>query len=75
MNKISILDRFASDALNAPAMITGGKSCKKGKSKSSKSKSKNKCKKSKSSKSKSSKSKSSKSRSGGGTCPPKPCKW
>ena len=66
MKKISILDQFAQDAINAPAMITGGKSCKK-KSKSSKSK-KSKSKKSKSSKSKSSKSKSSKSKSRNNCC-------
>ena len=61
--KKSILDQFASDAINAPAAVTGGGG-KKGKSGSGKSKSG----KSGSGKSKSSKSKSSKSRSGGGCC-------
>ncbi len=70
MNKISILDQFAQDAINAPAMITGGKSCKK------KSKSKSKKSKCKSTKSKSSKSKSSKSKSRSNACSvPPPCKW
>ena len=70
--KTSILTQFAADAINAPAVITGGKGCKR-KSKSSKSKSK-KCKKSKS---KSSKSKysCSRSKSSVGYCAPIPCKW
>ena len=70
MNKISILDQFAQDAINAPAIITGGKACKK------KSKSKSKKSKCKSAKSKSSKSKSSKSKSRSNACSvPPPCKW
>ncbi len=72
MNKISILDTFAADAINAPAMITGGGKCKK-KSKSKSKKSKSKCK-SKSKKSKS-KSGSSKSKYGCAPCVPVPCKW
>lgn len=72
MNKVSILDRFASDAINAPATITGGKACKTAKSK--KSKSKNKCAKSKGAKSKSNKckAKSAKSKSSSNICTPKP---
>ena len=73
MNKVSILDRFASDAINAPATITGGKACKTAKSKKSKSKNKNKCK-AKSAKSKSNKckAKSAKSKSRSNICTPKP---
>ena len=51
MSKISILERFAADTINAPATVTGG-----GRNKRSKSKK---------SKSKKSKSKSKSSRSGG----------
>ena len=57
--KVSILDQFATDAINAPAVVTGGGACK----------AKSKSKKSKKSKSK----KSHKSRSKGGGC--SPCKW
>ena len=71
MNKISILDTFAADAINAPAMITGGGKCK-GKSKKGKSK-KGKSKKGKS-KSKS-KSKSYGSRSNNCCVPCIPTKW
>ena len=60
MKKISILDQFASDAINAPAVVTGGGG---GKAKSTKHKSK---------KTKSRKTKSGKSGGGGA---PKPCKW
>ena len=64
MKKISILDQFAADAINAPAVVTGGGGCKpktvKCKTKKSKSK---KCKSSKSKSHKSSKSK-------GGGCKP-----
>ena len=71
MNKISILDQFAQDAINAPAMITGGKACNKAKSKT-----KNKCAKSKSAKSKSCKTKSTKAKSQSNPCSvPPPCKW
>ena len=61
MKKISILDQFAADAINAPAVVTGGGGCKVTKVKTVN------CKKSK-------KSKSKKSKSGGG-CPPRPCGW
>ncbi|MEQ1851715.1 MAG: hypothetical protein ABMA01_09005 [Chthoniobacteraceae bacterium] len=59
--KVSILDQFAADAINAPAVVTGGSGCKPKKSKSKK------CKKSKSKKSKSSKSRPP-------ACPPPP-RW
>jgi hypothetical protein len=80
MSKISILEKFAQDAINAPALVTGGgKGCKR--SKKSKSK-KSKCKRSGSRKSGSRKSRSRKSGSGrtGGHCGwgcyvPPPCKW
>ena len=69
MKKTSILDQFAADAINAPAVVTGGGGCKpktvKCKTKSKKSK---KCKSTKSKKS----HKSSKS---GGGCNPKPSCW
>ncbi len=71
MKKISILDQFASDAINAPAVVTGGGGCKVTKVKTVK------CKKSKSKKSKvkcGSKSKKSGSKSRRG-CAPKPCGW
>jgi len=59
MKKTSILDQFAADAINAPAVVTGGGGCKpktvKCKTKSKKTKSK-KCKSTKSKKSHSSKS-------------------
>ena len=63
MKKISILDQFAADAINAPAVVTGGGG--------------NKCKKSKSKKTKSKKTKSRKTKSdkSGGGGAPKPCKW
>ena len=64
MKKISILDRFATDAINAPAAVTGGGGKCGGGSKA----------KSKKAKSQSKKSKSKKSKSGGGcTPPPPPC--
>ncbi len=68
--KKSILDQFASDAINAPAAVTGGGGKKGKKSKSGSSKSG----KSGSSKSGGSKSGGSKSGSGGGNCgcPPPP---
>ena len=71
MNKLSILDLFAADAINAPAMITGGgKSKGKCKSKSKKkSKSKSKCK----SKSKSKSKSGSNSKYGCGPVVPPPC--
>ena len=62
MKKISILDQFAADAINAPAVVTGGKGC----GKSTKAKTKKK------SGSKKSKKKSGKS---GGGCNPKPVCW
>ena len=67
--KISILDQFAADAINAPAAVTGGSGKKKSSKKSRKSSKKSK----KSKKSKSSK----KSHSHGGNCgcpPPPVCK-
>ena len=63
--KKSILDQFASDAINAPAAVTGGSGKGGGKSKGGKSKSR-------SSKSRSSKSGGSKSRGGNCGCPPPP---
>ena len=36
MSKISILEKFATDAINAPALVTGGGKCKKGSKKSRK---------------------------------------
>ncbi len=39
MSKISILEKFAQDAINAPALVTGGKKCGGSKKKSHKSKS------------------------------------
>ena len=70
MKKTSILDTFAADAINSPAMITGGGSCSGGgKSKKGKSR-KGKSKKGKSRKSKGSRSKSS---GGGCGCLPPPC--
>ena len=36
MSKISILEKFATDAINAPALVTGGAKCKKGSNKGSK---------------------------------------
>ena len=69
--KISILDRFAADAINAPAAVTGGSGkCGGGSTKSKKSHSK-KSKKSHSKKTK--KSKSTKSNHCGCTPPPPPC--
>jgi hypothetical protein len=68
--KKSILDQFASDAINAPAAVTGGGG-KKGKSGSGKSGS-GKSGSGKSGSGKSGGSKSSKGRSCG--CPPPPCK-
>lgn len=66
MNKISILEAFAADAINSPAMITGGGKCK-AKSKSKKKSAK--C--GKSAKS----AKSTKSRSGASICEPIVPKW
>lgn len=69
MKKTSILDQFAADAINAPAVVTGGGGCKVTKVKTVK------CKKSKSKKSKvKCGTKSKKSKSGHG-CPPRPCGW
>jgi hypothetical protein len=67
--KISILDQFASDAISAPAVVTGGcgSPCKPPTKKKSKSTKSNKCKPPTVKKSKSSKSK------GGCTPPPPPC--
>ena len=70
MKKISILEQFASDAINAPAFVTGGGGCKVTKVKTVK------CKKSKSKKTKvKCGTKSHKSHKSGGGCPPKPCGW
>jgi hypothetical protein len=69
MKKISILDQFASDAINAPAVITGGGGCKVTKVKTVKCKSVSKNTKVKCG------SKSAKSGKSGGGCPPKPCGW
>ena len=64
MNKISITEKFAQDAINAPALVTGGK--KYGKNKKS----------SKKKKSRSKKSGSKKSGSRKNCCPvPSPCKY
>ena len=66
--KNSIIEKFASDAINAPATVTGGGGKCGGKSGGSN-------KKSGGSKNKSggSKNKSGSSKSGGGKCPPPPC--
>jgi hypothetical protein len=72
MKKISILDQFAADAINAPAVVTGGGACKVTKVKTVKCKSSSKQTKVKCG------TKSNKSgKSGGGCtpCPPKPCGW
>ena len=69
MKKISILDQFAADAINAPAVVTGGGGCKVTKVKTVKCKSKSKKTKVKCG------SKSKKSHKSGGGCPPKPCGW
>ena len=67
MSKTSITEKFAQDAINAPALVTGGKGCK---AKSNKAKSK---------KAKSNKAKSNSGRGGskgGNACyVPPPCKW
>ena len=69
MKKTSILAQFAADAINAPAVITGGGGCK---PKTVKCKTKSKKTKSKKCGSKSKKThKSSKSKGGGCT----PCSW
>ena len=68
MSKISIIEKFAQDAINAPALVTGGKKCGGSKGKSRKG-----------SKRKSgggSKAKSRKSGGGKGSCyVPPPCKY
>ena len=71
MKKISILDQFATDAINAPAVVTGGGGCKATKvktvkCKSSSKKTKVKC---------GSKSHKSHSHKSGGGCNPKPVCW
>ena len=71
MKKTSILDQFASDAINAPAVVTGGGGCKVTKvktvkCKSSSKKTKVKC---------GTKAKSHKSGKSGGGCNPKPVCW
>ena len=68
MKKISILEQFATDAINAPAVVTGGGGCKVTKvktvkCKNAKTKSNNKC---------GTKSKKTKSSKSGGGCGPKP---
>ncbi len=61
MSKISIIEKFAQDAINAPALVTGGKKCGGSKKKSKKSKKK---------------SKKTGSRKSGGNCfVPPPCKY
>ena len=67
MSKISIIEKFAQDAINAPALVTGGKKCGGSKKKSNKAKS-----------GKSgggSKAKSHKSGSKGSCYVPPPCKY
>jgi hypothetical protein len=66
MSKISITEKFAQDAINAPALVTGGKKCTGGKNKSG----------GKSNKAKSNKGKSGKSGGGSSNCfAPPPCKY
>ena len=66
MSKISITEKFAQDAINAPALVTGGKKWGgKNKKSSNKNKSRNK---------KSGSKKSGSRNNGSGCCPPRFCK-
>jgi hypothetical protein len=69
MKKISILDQFAADAINAPAVVTGGSGCKVTKVKTAKCKSSSKKTKVKCG------SNSKKSRKSGGGCQSTPTCW